>query len=470
MQSAAFNGILRQSGGDLARIQRLGDPLVATGLFQLIVGQYIPEPSPLLLPSWLWVMVLTALLLPGGGMYGSFRQGSLKDLATRVNNRWLAVLMSILILTYVTKSTEYYGRLGFVLWASLTLILLQLSHVGLRKLLRMHRMRGGNSRSILYWGDSEAASKFNNRLINAPWLGLKLSKWFSPNPLRPDSQPPELPPCSGGLVEMRRWLSNNEIDSIVFSHLPSSSVNLNDLLEFFGDTCLPVIYAPHWARKGMRFEVEQFGDTYCLNLWGGIQSHFNSNLKRSFDITLSSMSLIILSPLLLATALVVKFSSPGPIFFAQERYGMNGKKFNLIKFRSMKVMESGNTVGLRQATKNDPRVTAVGKFIRRWSIDELPQLINVLRGEMSIVGPRPHAVDHNESYRSLIPGYMQRHAFKPGLTGLAQVEGFRGETLTIESMANRIEADLRYQREWTLELDLAISLRTVVSLWTHKAY
>ena len=136
----------------------------------------------------------------------------------------------------------------------------------------------------------------------------------------------------------------------------------------------------------------------------------------------------------------------------------------------MKVMESGNTVGLRQATKDDPRVTPVGKFIRRWSIDELPQLINVLRGEMSIVGPRPHAVDHNESYRSLIPGYMQRHAFKPGLTGLAQVEGWRGETSTIECMANRIEADLRYQREWTLELDLAISLRTIVSLWTHKAY
>ena len=133
-------------------------------------------------------------------------------------------------------------------------------------------------------------------------------------------------------------------------------------------------------------------------------------------------------------------------------------------------MESGNTRGLRQATKEDPRVTAVGRFLRRWSIDELPQLVNVLKGEMSIVGPRPHAVDHNESYRRLIPGYMQRHAFKPGLTGLAQVEGWRGETRDLESMANRVEADLRYQREWKLDLDLAIMLRTVSSLWTHKAY
>ena len=470
MQSTAFNGILRQSGGDLARVQRLGDPLVTAGLFQLMVGQYIPEPSPLLLPSWLWVLVLTILLLPSSGMYGSFRQGSLKDLATRVTNRWLTVLMSILVLTYVTKSSEYFGRLGFVIWATITLCLLQLSHVGLRKLLRMHRMRGGNSRTILYWGDSEAATKFSNRLVNAPWLGLKVSKWFSPNPPRPDCQPPELPPCSGSLIEMRRWLSDNEVDSIVFSHLPSSSVNMVELLEFFGDTCLPVIYAPHWARKGMRFEVEQFGDTYCLNLWGGEHSRFNTNLKRAFDLVVSTVGLMVLSPLFLVVAISIRLTSEGPVLFAQERYGMNGERFKLLKFRSMKVMESGNTRGLRQATKEDPRVTPIGKFLRRWSIDELPQLINVLRGEMSIVGPRPHAVDHNESYRRLIPGYMQRHAFKPGLTGLAQVEGWRGETRELESMANRVEADLRYQREWKLDLDVAIMLRTISSLWTHKAY
>lgn len=173
---------------------------------------------------------------------------------------------------------------------------------------------------------------------------------------------------------------------------------------------------------------------------------------------------------MLCTAIAVKISSPGPILFGQDRYGMNGIKFKLFKFRSMKVIEDGHTKGLRQATLNDSRVTTVGRFIRRWSIDELPQLINVLRGEMSIVGPRPHAVDHNESYRKLIPGYMQRHAFKPGLTGLAQVEGFRGETKNLESMANRVEADMRYQREWSFNLDVAIMIRTIISIWAHKAY
>ena len=470
MQSTAFNGILRQSGGDLARLQRLGDPLVAAGLFQLMVGQYIPEPSPLLLPSWLWVLVLAALLLPGGGMYGSFRQGSLKRLSIKVANRWLTVLMSILFLTYVTKSSEYFGRFSFAVWSALTLLLLLFSHVILRKLLRIHRMRGGNSRTVLYWGSSEAASHFSSTLNCLPWLGIRLYKWFSPNPPLPDSQPNTLPPCSGGLSEMRRWLANNDVDTIVFSHLPSSQVNLVDLLDFFGDTCLPVIYAPHWASKGMRFEVEQFGETYCINLWGGEHSRFNTNLKRALDLFVASIGLLVLSPLLLIIAVGIKLTSPGPIFFTQERYGMKGHSFQLIKFRSMRVMESGATPGLRQATKNDPRVTPIGKFLRRWSLDELPQLFNVLRGEMSIVGPRPHAVDHNESYRQLIPGYMQRHAFKPGLTGLAQVEGWRGETRNLESMANRVEADLRYQREWRFNLDVAIIMRTVVSLWTHKAY
>lgn len=443
---------------------------MAAGLFQLLVGRYIPEPSPLLLPSWLWVLGLTSALLPGGGMYGSFRQGSLKALFLKVADHWLRVLMAMLGLAYFTKSTEYFGRVSSFLWAIIIFLLLELSHVGLRKFLRIYRTRGGNARTILYWGSSEAANKFNAKLINAPWLGLKIVKWFSPYPSRPDSHPVGLPPCSGSLVEMRRWLAANPVDSIVFSHLPSSEINLTELLEFFGDTCLPVMYAPEWAGNGMRFETERLGEIHCLNLWGGEHSRISSNLKAIFDFLVAFAALLLLSPLFIVLAVAVKFSGPGPILFAQDRYGMNGTKFKLYKFRSMSVMESGHLKGLRQATQGDPRVTKVGKFIRRWSLDELPQLINVLRGEMSIVGPRPHAVDHNESYRKLIPGYMQRHAFKPGLTGLAQVEGFRGETKNLESMANRVEADLRYQREWNFSLDVAIMLRTVFSLWTHKAY
>lgn len=194
------------------------------------------------------------------------------------------------------------------------------------------------------------------------------------------------------------------------------------------------------------------------------------HIKRLIDVVLASLALLLLSPLMLIIALLVAVSSPGPVFFKQERYGLDGRPFWMLKFRTMSVTEEGTTPGLRQAQRNDPRVTPIGRILRRWSLDELPQLFNVIGGSMSLVGPRPHAIDHNEHYRRLIPAYMQRHLFKPGMTGLAQVEGWRGETATLEAMARRVEADLRYQRDWSLSLDVTILMRTLLHLRSHKAY
>ncbi|MFO0104881.1 MAG: exopolysaccharide biosynthesis polyprenyl glycosylphosphotransferase, partial [Cyanobium sp.] len=189
-----------------------------------------------------------------------------------------------------------------------------------------------------------------------------------------------------------------------------------------------------------------------------------------FDLILAGLGLVLISPLLLVIALAVALSSPGPILFLQDRYGLDGSRFRIYKFRTMRVMEAGDQPNLRQACRHDPRVTPVGRLLRRWSLDELPQLLNVLRGEMSLVGPRPHAVQHNELYRQQIPGYMQRHAFKPGITGLAQVEGWRGETTTLEAMARRVEADLRYQQHWSIRLDIKILLKTLLRLRSPMAY
>jgi putative colanic acid biosynthesis UDP-glucose lipid carrier transferase len=180
--------------------------------------------------------------------------------------------------------------------------------------------------------------------------------------------------------------------------------------------------------------------------------------------------LVLLSPLLLLIALAIRLTSPGPVFFLQDRYGLDGCRFRIYKFRTMRVLEAGDQKGLRQATRNDPRITPVGAVLRRWSLDELPQFFNVLQGHMSLVGPRPHAVDHNEQYRKLIPGYMQRHLFKPGITGLAQVNGFRGETASLEAMAHRVAADLEYQREWSLTHDLKILIKTVLQLRSPNVY
>jgi putative colanic acid biosysnthesis UDP-glucose lipid carrier transferase len=182
-------------------------------------------------------------------------------------------------------------------------------------------------------------------------------------------------------------------------------------------------------------------------------------MKRVSDLVIAGVILLLLSPLMVAIALAVKLTSPGPVIFKQRRYGLDGEEIVIYKFRSMTVAEDGSSIA--QARKNDSRVTPLGAVLRKTSLDELPQFINVLQGRMSVVGPRPHAVAHNEQYRRLIKSYMVRHKVKPGITGWAQVNGFRGETESLEKMEGRIRCDLDYLRNWSLRLDLFIIFRTI---------
>jgi len=183
-------------------------------------------------------------------------------------------------------------------------------------------------------------------------------------------------------------------------------------------------------------------------------------LKRFQDILLTTIILVIILLPMIAIAIAIKVTSGGPVLFKQRRYGIDGQEINVWKFRTMRVMENDGEI--KQAKKNDPRVTKLGLFLRQTSLDELPQFFNVLQGSMSIVGPRPHAVSHNEQYRQLIKGYMHRHAVKPGITGWAQINGWRGETDTLGKMEKRIEYDLWYIRHWSLWLDLRIILLTII--------
>jgi len=182
--------------------------------------------------------------------------------------------------------------------------------------------------------------------------------------------------------------------------------------------------------------------------------------KRVADVLVSAAVLLATAPLLIAIAAAIKLTSAGPAIFRQRRYGLNGEEITVYKFRTMRVMENGGEI--TQASRDDPRTTSIGRFLRRYSLDELPQLVNVLQGRMSLVGPRPHAVAHNEMYRKLIKGYMIRHKVRPGITGLAQVNGLRGETRTIEQMEARIRYDLEYLRNWSIGLDLQILAKTAV--------
>ena len=269
---------------------------------------------------------------------------------------------------------------------------------------------------------------------------------------------------------MAEYCTDHSVREVYITLPLGSQPRIVELLEDLQDTTASLFFVPDVF--GISIIQGRLQDTNGVPVVGICETPFtgtNELVKRLSDIVLASIILVLISPILLAVAIGVKLSSPGPIIFRQRRNGLDGGEIVVYKFRSMTSQDNGPVV--RQATKGDARITRFGAFIRSTSLDELPQFINVLQGRMSIVGPRPHAVAHNEQYRQLIKAYMVRHKVKPGITGWAQVNGHRGETDTIEKMQARVEYDLEYLRNWSLGLDLQIIVRTIrLVLFDRHAY
>ena len=240
----------------------------------------------------------------------------------------------------------------------------------------------------------------------------------------------------------------------------SSHPRVLKLLDELKDTTVSIYFIPDiFMTDLIQGRMDQIDDIPVVAVCETPFTGFNGLVKRVADILFSIIILILISPILIIIAIGVKLTSPGPVIFKQRRYGLDGNEILVYKFRSMTVCEDGGKV--IQATKNDQRVTKLGAFLRKTSLDELPQFLNVLQGRMSVVGPRPHAVSHNEMYRKLIKGYMVRHKVKPGITGWAQVNGLRGETETLDKMKARIDYDLDYLRNWSPKLDMYIVIKTL---------
>jgi putative colanic acid biosysnthesis UDP-glucose lipid carrier transferase len=271
----------------------------------------------------------------------------------------------------------------------------------------------------------------------------------------------------GGTADIANYVRWNSVSSIYICLPMRPDERVTRLLEELKDTTASVYFVPDlYAFDTMQAQV---CDLDGIPLFAVRETPFNGMngvLKRGSDIVFATILLLMIWPVLLALAAGVRLSSPGPVLFRQRRYGLYGESIYVYKFRTMRVCEDGQTV--TQAQRNDPRVTRFGSFLRRTSLDELPQLFNVLSGTMSLVGPRPHAVSHNEEYRKVIAGYMLRHKVRPGITGWAQVNGYRGETETVEKMQRRVEYDLDYLRNWSLRLDLNILVRTALLVWRDR--
>jgi putative colanic acid biosynthesis UDP-glucose lipid carrier transferase len=235
---------------------------------------------------------------------------------------------------------------------------------------------------------------------------------------------------------------------------------MSELMNALRDTTASVYFVPDaFAFDVIQARLVEINGMPALSVCDTPFHGLDAILKRTTDLVLAGIGLLLVSPVMVVVGIAVKITSRGPMLFRQRRYGLNGEEIIVYKFRSMTAAEDGHQV--TQATRFDPRVTPVGRFIRRTSLDELPQLFNVLQGRMSLVGPRPHAVAHNEMYRKLISGYMIRHKVRPGITGLAQVNGLRGETETLDKMSERVRYDLEYLRHWSPWLDVIILFKTV---------
>jgi putative colanic acid biosynthesis UDP-glucose lipid carrier transferase len=391
------------------------------------------------------------------------------SIATSVILRWLILLAILLAIGFVTEMSSQYSRRLILTWAVMTPVPLVLISIAINELLRQFMHAPQNIRSAVIAGYGDVSRALAERVGRDPELGIAIKGVFDDRSIErlglPDGES-----LLGGLSDLGAYVNANGID-VIFIALPMRQVQrVVDLLEELRDTTASIYFVPDiFVMDLIQSRTAEIQGVPVIAMCETPFQGSRGLVKRIMDILISVTALIALTPLLLVVALLVKLSSPGPAIFRQRRYGLDGQIIDVLKFRTMTVTEDGTDI--RQATRDDRRVTAVGRFLRRYSIDELPQLFNVLGGSMSLVGPRPHAVAHNEQYRRLIKGYMVRHKVPPGMTGLAQVNGCRGETSNLEDMRRRIEYDLDYLRHWSPTLDLRILVKTAFLIVSdRKAY
>ena len=417
----------------------------------LAVGHFFDEP---ILRSSLALCLLTfALTFPGRNR---FRE-NLVAAGVDILGNWLVLLGVLALCGLATRSLGYFEDQVLLVWAIAT-PLVQWAAVAVGKAALEHyeslpQMR----RPVVIVGAGPLAAKVARALGDD--RGAQLIGFFEDRiDGRVDGDASRK--VLGGLKDVAACVSQRGVRDVYITLPLSSQPRIVELLAQLQDTTASLYFVPDVF--GISIIQGRLSDMRGVPVVGLCETPFtgiNEVVKRGSDIVLASLILVLISPLMLALAIGVKMSSPGPVIFRQRRNGLDGSEIVVYKFRSMTTLDNGPVV--RQASRDDARITPFGRFIRRASLDELPQFINVLQGRMSIVGPRPHAVAHNEEYRQLIRAYMVRHKVKPGITGWAQVNGHRGETDTIDKMKARVEYDLEYLRNWSLGLDLQIIVRTI---------
>jgi undecaprenyl-phosphate galactose phosphotransferase/putative colanic acid biosynthesis UDP-glucose lipid carrier transferase len=434
------------------------------GYHWIFLGQ-VPDPGPYVAIGALAALNLTAILTALSA-YKLQTLISLKHQARKVMLVWVIVFLALLSVAFTLKIGEELSRgatLGFFV---IGLVFLFLWRSTLERLLQKAVANGTFAKQrTMFIGDKAllSASRVMSELRSYGYITSTVLE------IDPEENLDATAAVQDKIDLAIRIAREQQIESVVLVFRWDNSRCIEAMLVALSVLPIPVYLAPDATVTRYLSSLHSIGPVWTAELKRSPLSKIEQLLKRAMDLLGASTGLLLLSPLMLTTALLIKLDSPGPIFFSQRRSGFNGRLFRIFKFRSMTVLEDGPVIP--QATRDDPRVTRVGRWLRRTNIDELPQLFNVLRGEMSLVGPRPHAAAHDSEYERKIADYAFRFQFKPGITGWAQSNGCRGETRTLDLMSKRVECDLWYINNWSVWLDLRILFRTlIIEIWQSHGY
>ncbi len=438
------------------------EPTITVLVF-ILANHWMDEPIGR--PQLTVCLLVFALTFPGRNR---FRDGLLAASVDIVMS-WLMLLVILMLCAYATRSLKYFEHDVLTVWAVATPLLQCAAMWAGKKVLQRQAAQVNSRRAAIVVGGGGLGVKVSRALVGIQERNVDFLGFFDD---RVDERLHETAAthCLGTLKDVAPFVRQHGVHEVFITLPLGSQPRIVELLDQLQGTTASLYFVPDVF--GIGIIQGRLQDMNGVPVVGICETPFtgtNELTKRVSDVVLASIILVLIAPVMLALAIGVKLSSPGPVVFKQRRNGLDGSEIIVYKFRSMTAMDNGSVV--LQAKPNDPRLTPFGAFIRRTSLDELPQFVNVLQGRMSIVGPRPHAVAHNEEYRTLIKAYMVRHKVKPGITGWAQVNGHRGETDTIEKMRARVEFDLEYLRNWSLALDLQIIIRTIrVAFFDRQAY
>ncbi len=466
-------GVLRENSSIFSFLLRLWDVglifLVSFLAFQLYLKEYLGHPAVYSDYKYPVIagLILSAFTLYLSGLYRPWRGEHILNEVRVITAAVAAIFLGLAVISVMTKTSALYSRVWFGLWCTLSWSALVLSRLVLRSFLSWVRSEGLNYRKIAIVGSGDMGAQVIERIAVSPWAGLKIVGVFGDIEVPARYQEKDVFHCLDhrNVIE---FVNDNEIDQVWIAMPLSGKEIIDDVLHQLRHSTVDIRYIPDvLSFRMINHSISEVAGLPVVNLSVTPMDGVNGLVKEIEDRFLGLIIFILILPLMIVISIAVKFGSPGPILFKQLRHGWDGRPIKVYKFRTMVCHTEPEGV-VSQATENDCRVTRVGRFLRKTSLDELPQFFNVLQGRMSIVGPRPHALEHNMKYMDQIDGYMQRHKVKPGITGWAQINGYRGQTDTLEKMRKRIEYDLFYIENWSLSFDLRIILMTIFKGFVDK--